>query len=264
MASGSKRVALVTGSTSGIGLAISKALAPKVDVVVVNGFATEEQRKEAIAAVQKAGSGTRVEYHGADLTKPNEIRDMVEFCVKEFGKTPDILVNNAGCQHVSPIEGFSDEKWDQLIAVNLSASFHTIKHILPGMKERGWGCIINIASVHGLVASVNKAAYCASKFGLVGLTKNVALETAGSGVTCNAICPGFVLTPLVHAQFQDLAVQQGISIEEAKDRAIAQKQPSKKPTTPEDIGEIVCFLCSPASNQITGSTLTVDGGWTAQ
>ena len=204
-----------------------------------------------------------VGYYGADMSKPDEIARMIHFAETEKGGV-DILVNNAGIQHVSPIEEFPTERWDAVIAINLSSAFHTMRLALPHMKARRWGRIINIASVHGLVASVNKAAYVAAKHGLVGLTKVVALETATTGVTVNAICPGWVLTPLVQEQVDARAQQDGLSNEEAARHLLGEKQPSLQFTTPQQLGEMAVFLCSPAGDNIRGATFNVDGGWTAQ
>jgi 3-hydroxybutyrate dehydrogenase len=201
----------------------------------------------------------KVDYSGADLSRAENVRAMVE-----AAGDVDILVNNAGIQHVSPVETFPEERWDQVLAVNLSACFHAIRAALPRMRAKNWGRIINIASVHGLVASANKSAYVAAKHGLVGLTKVVALETARTGVTCNAICPGWVLTPLVRKQIEDRAAREGIPADQARDLLLGEKQPSMDFATPEQIGALAVFLCSDAAAQIRGASLTVDGGWTAQ
>ena len=250
------KVALVTGSTSGIGLGIARALAAEGATVMLNGFG-EAAEIERLRAEMKGA------YLAADMAKPAEVRRLVEQTIAELGRL-DVLVNNAGIQHVAPVEDFADERWDAVVAINLSASFHAIKAALPQMRRRGWGRIINIASAHGLVASVNKVAYVATKHGLVGLTKVVALETAASGVTCNAICPGWVLTPLVQKQIDELARRESISGEEAKRRLLADKQPSGEFATPAQIGGLAAFLCSDAASQIRGATLSIDGGWTAQ
>ncbi len=258
----SGKLALVTGSTSGIGLAIARALAAQGADIVLNGFGDPE----AIGALREDlanEASVRVRYVGADLAKPDEIEDMVREIAGELGGV-DILVNNAGIQHVAPVQDFPPERWDAVLAVNLSACFHTIRLVLPHMLARGWGRIVNIASVHGLVASVHKAAYVAAKHGLVGLTKVVALETAETGVTCNAVCPGWVLTPLVQQQVEARARREGIGIEEAKLALVAEKQPSKRFVEPEQIAALVTFLCSDAAAQIRGAALPVDGGWTAQ
>ena len=254
MAMLSGKVAVVTGSTSGIGLGIARALAGAGADVVLNGFGDAA----AIQQQLKSEFKVRVSHDPADMAQPAEIRRMIERA------SPDILVNNAGIQHVAPVEEFPDERWDAVIAINLSASFHAIKAALPHMRKRGWGRIINIASAHGLVASAHKAAYVTSKHGIVGLTKVVALETAATGVTCNAICPGWVLTPLVQKQIDDLAQRERISGEEAKRRLLAEKQPSGEFATPGEIGGLALFLCSDAAAQIRGASLSIDGGWTAQ
>jgi 3-hydroxybutyrate dehydrogenase len=248
------KVAVVTGSTSGIGLGIARSLAGAGADIVLNGFGDAAGIQEQLAREFKV----RVSHDAADMAKPDEIRRMIERA------RPDILVNNAGIQHVAPVEEFPDERWDAVLAINLSASFHAIKAALPQMKSRGWGRIINIASAHGLVASVNKAAYVAAKHGLVGLTKVVALETAATGVTCNAICPGWVLTPLVQEQIDELARRERVTPEEAKRRLLAEKQPSGDFATPEQIGAAALFLCSDGAAQIRGASLSIDGGWTAQ
>jgi 3-hydroxybutyrate dehydrogenase len=250
------KVALVTGSTSGIGLGIARALAAEGAKIMLNGFG-------AAADIEKLRSELKARYHAADMAKPPEVQRLVEETVGQLGSI-DILVNNAGIQHVAPVEEFPDERWDAVIAINLSASFHAIKAALPHMRRRGWGRIINIASAHGLVASANKAAYVTAKHGLVGLTKVVALETATSGITCNAICPGWVLTPLVQKQIDDLARREKLSADEAKRRLLAEKQPSGEFATPVEIGGLAVFLCSEAASQIRGASLSIDGGWTAQ
>jgi 3-hydroxybutyrate dehydrogenase len=255
------RNALVTGSTSGIGLAIAQALAREGANVMLNGFGEApaiDSLKKQIAAL-----GAGVEYRSADIGKPAEVRSLVEATAASFGSL-DILVNNAGIQHVAPVEEFPTEKWDAVIATNLSACFHAIAAALPGMKACGWGRIVNIASTHGLVASANKSAYVAAKHGLVGLTKVVALEAARTPVTCNAICPGWVLTPLVQRQIDARASAQKVSPTQAKDELLAEKQPSMEFVRPEEIGALAAFLCSPAADQIRGASYVVDGGWTAQ
>jgi 3-hydroxybutyrate dehydrogenase len=243
------KTALVTGSTSGIGLGIAKALARQGANVMLNGFGNVEDAKAEVAAL-----GTRVSYHGADMSKPAEIEAMMQAAAAEFGRV-DILVNNAGIQHVAKVEDF---------AINLSSTFHTTRLALPAMKEANWGRIINVASVHGLVASAGKAAYVAAKHGVVGLTKVTALETATSGVTCNAICPGWVLTPLVQKQVDDKAAALGISVEEATRQLLGEKEPSMQFTTPEELGELAVFFCSPAANNVRGAAWNMDGGWAAQ
>jgi 3-hydroxybutyrate dehydrogenase len=258
----SRKTAIVTGSTSGIGLGIARALAGVGADLVLNGFGDRDEI-ETLRHSIATEFGVRVAHHGADLSKPDEIRDLAAFAQDEFGRV-DILVNNAGIQHVAPVEAFPTDRWDAVIAVNLSAVFHGTRHVLPGMRERGWGRIINVASVHGMVGSVNKAAYVAAKHGVVGLTKVVALETAGSGVTCNAICPGWVLTALVQKQIDTLAASQEIGMEEAGRRLVGEKQPSKEFVTPEQLGGLAVFLCSDAAEGMTGSAVTMDGGWTSQ
>src|SRR6185295_3132447 len=241
------KTALVTGSTSGIGLAIARALARQGANVMLNGFgepALIEKLKKEIAA-----SGARVEFHPADMTQPAQIAELVRETAARLGSL-DVLVNNAGIQHVAPIDQFPAERWDAVIAINLSSSFHTIKHALPLMKRAGWGRIINIASTHGLVASADKAAYVAAKHGVIGFTKVVALETARSGVTCNAICPGWVLTPMVEKQIADRAKSEKVSIDEAKIELLAEKQPSQEFATPEQLGALAVFLCSDAAAQM--------------
>ena len=255
------KTALITGSTSGIGLGIARALAAQGANIMLNGFGDAAQ----IDAVKKdiTALGVKTAHHGADMTKPREIEDLIKATQQEFGAL-DILVNNAGIQHVAPIESFPDERWDAVIAINLSSSFHTIKHALPQMKARGWGRIINIASAHGLVASVQKVAYVAAKHGLVGLTKTIALETANTGVTCNAICPGWVLTALVQKQIDARATAAGQTDAEAKIALVSEKQPDHEFVTPEDLGALAVFLCSEAGRVIRGASYVMDGGWTAQ
>ena len=253
--------AIVTGSTSGIGWGIAMALAKEGVNIMLNGFtvaATVSKLKGEIAAL-----GVKVDYNGCDVTKPEQVDAMVDATVKAFGSL-DILVNNAGIQFVAPIEEFPLEKWDAVIATNLSSAFYSTRRAVPLMKQRGWGRIINISSAHGLVASVGKIAYVAAKHGIAGMTKVTALETAGSGVTCNAICPGWVLTPLVQKQIEDNAAKKNIAVEQAKVELLAAKQPSHEFATSEEIGGLVVFLCSDAARQITGSAYSIDGGWTAQ
>jgi 3-hydroxybutyrate dehydrogenase len=253
--------ALVTGSTSGIGLGIAKALARQGANIVVNGFG----EPAAVAAVEKElqALGVKTFYHAADMSKPMQIEDLMRKSAQALGRV-DVLVNNAGIQHVSPIEDFPIEKWDAIIAINLTSAFHTTRLALPAMKAAGWGRIINIASAHGLVASAQKSAYVASKHGIVGLTKAVALETATTGVTCNAICPGWVLTPLVQKQIDDRAARDKCSQDQAKRELLGEKQPSGEFVTPEQLGELAVFLCSDAAAQIRGVAWNVDGGWVAQ
>ena len=256
------KTALVTGSTSGIGLGIAKCLARQGVNVVLNGFGDSEgPRAEVLAAGQQAG--VRVAYHGADMSRAADIEDMMAFAAKEFGRV-DILVNNAGIQHVANIEDFPADRWDAIIAINLTSAFHTTRLALPAMKAANWGRIINVASVHGLVASAQKSAYVAAKHGIVGFTKVTALETATTGVTCNAICPGWVLTPLVQKQVDAKAATLGISNEDAKKLLLGEKEPSMQFTTPEELGELAVFFCSSAANNVRGVAWNMDGGWAAQ
>ncbi len=253
--------AIVTGSTSGIGLATAHSLAAEGCNILLNGFAD----KAAISALVKELQDTyrvKVDYSPADMSKAADIADMVAMCDRMFGRT-DILVNNAGIQFTAPVDQFPADKWDAIIAINLSASFHAIKAALPGMQKRKYGRIVNIASVHGLVASVNKAAYVAAKHGLVGLTKVVALENGENNITCNAICPGWVHTPLVQKQIDDNAKAQGISAEEATKKML-NKQAIKQFNKPEQIGGLVVFLCSDTAATMTGTPVIIDGGWTAE
>jgi 3-hydroxybutyrate dehydrogenase len=252
------KTALVTGSTSGIGLGIAKTLAAQGINIVLNGFGDIEIAKADIAAL-----GVKVSYHGADMSKPADIEDMMRFAAKEHGRV-DILVNNAGIQHVANVEDFPVEKWDAVIAINLSSAFHTSRLALPAMRSANWGRIINIASAHGLVASAQKSAYVAAKHGIVGLTKATALETATTGITCNAICPGWVLTPLVQKQLDARAAAGGMTNAEATHQLLSEKQPSLEFTTPEQLGELAVFLCGAAANNVRGVAWQVDGGWTAQ
>ena len=256
------KVAVVTGSTSGIGLGIARALGAAGADLVINGFgeaaAIEKLRKELASTY-----GVRVSFGAADLTKAADATALIENATRELGRV-DVLVNNAGIQHVSPVHEFPLDKWDAVIAINLTAVFLTTRAALPQMLKRNWGRIINIASVHGLVASVDKSAYVASKHGVVGFTKGVALETATTGITCNAICPGWVLTPLVQKQIDALAAKEKLSPDDAKIRLLGEKQPSLEFTTPEQLGALATFLCSDAAAQLNGVALPVDGGWTAR
>ncbi|NMM09265.1 MAG: 3-hydroxybutyrate dehydrogenase [Polaromonas sp.] len=256
------KTALVTGSTSGIGLGIAKALAAQGANIVLNGFGDVDGPKAQIAAL-----GVEVAYHGADMSKPADIEDMMKFAAAKFSRV-DILVNNAGIQHVARIENFPVEKWDAIIAINLSSAFHATRLALPAMQAadsgKGWGRIINIASAHGLVGSPEKSAYVAAKHGIVGLTKVTALENATSGITCNAICPGWVLTPLVQKQVDAKAAEGGISNEEAMQHLLGEKEPSLQFTTPEELGALAVFFCSPAGNNVRGVAWNMDGGWVAQ
>lgn len=256
------KTALVTGSTSGIGLACARAMAAEGAAVMINGFgdaATIEAERLAL----EAASGAAALYSAADMTKPDEIAAMVEACGAKLGG-PDILINNAGIQHVSPVEEFPLEKWDAIIAINLSSAFHTIRAALPGMKARGWGRIINTASAHSLTASPFKAAYVAAKHGLAGLTKTVALEAATFGVTANCISPGYVWTPLVEKQIPDTMKARNMTREQVMRDVLLAGQPTKQFVTVEQCAALALFLCGDAAASITGANLSVDGGWTAQ
>ncbi|EDV22399.1 uncharacterized protein TRIADDRAFT_28580 [Trichoplax adhaerens] len=253
--------AVITGSTSGIGLDIARTLAKNGANIVINGFGEKQVIDKIVEELQ--GYGVQAAHHPANMLRSNEIKEMIQFTIETFGSV-DILINNAGIQHVSPIEDFPDQTWENIIAINLSAAFYTMKEAMPSMKKSNWGRIINIASVHGLVASVGKTGYCAAKHGLVGLTKVVALETAEAEITCNAICPGFVLTPLIEQQIENIAKKENISITESQHRLLADKQPAKQFVKTKDLGELVLFLCSDAGRLMTGASLTMDGGWTAQ
>jgi 3-hydroxybutyrate dehydrogenase len=252
------KIALITGSTSGIGLGVAKALAAQGADIVLNGFGETTGPKAEVAA-----RGVKVGYHGADMSKPGEIEAMMAYAASEFGGV-DILVNNAGIQHVANIEDFPVERWDAIIAINLSSAFHATRLALPHMKAKNWGRVINIASAHGLVASAQKSAYVAAKHGVVGFTKAAALETATTGITVNAICPGWVLTPLVQKQVDARAAKDGVDDAEAKRRLLMEKQPSLQFTTPEQLGELAVFMCSSAADNVRGIAWAVDGGWTAQ
>ncbi len=256
------KVALVTGSTSGIGLGIAKQMAAQGVHLVLNGFGDVDGAR---AQVLQAGGdhGIRVGYHGADMSKASDIESMMRYAEADFGRV-DMVINNAGIQHVSPIESFPVEKWDAILAINLTSAFHTTRLAIPGMKLRNWGRIINVASAHGLVASAGKSAYVAAKHGLVGLTKAVALETATTGITCNAICPGWVLTPLVEQQIQARSAKEGISVEQAQVELLGEKQPSLQFVTPEQLGDLAVFLCSPSASNVRGVAWNMDGGWVAQ
>ena len=256
------KTALVTGSTSGIGLATARALAQAGCHVMLNGFGDKAAIEKERAGLEKE-FGVKALYSHADMRKPAEISAMIGETEKNLGSL-DVLVNNAGIQHVANIEDFPIEKWDAVIAINLSSSFHTIRAAVPGMKQRNWGRIINIASAHGLVASGQKVAYVAAKHGLVGLTKVVAIETANAGITCNAICPGWVLTPLIQQQLDTRAKAQNLSADDARRSMLSEKQPMHQFTTPESVGALVVFLCSDEARTITGSAQSIDGGWVAQ
>ena len=256
------KVALVTGSTSGIGLGIARAFAAEGADVMLNGFGDAAAIETLRAGLAKE-FGIRVAYNGADMSKPSEIAAMGAEAEKTMGGI-DILVNNAGIQFVANIEDFPEEKWHAVIAINLSAVFFGMKAVIPGMKKKGWGRIINVASAHGLVASGQKAAYVAAKHGVLGLTKVAAIELANAGVTVNAICPGWVKTPLVDKQLEDRAKKDGITVEAAATAFLAEKQPMLEFSTPEAIGGLAVFLCSDAAKTITGSPVSIDGGWVAQ
>ncbi len=252
------KTALITGSTSGIGLGIAHCLASQGANIVLNGFGDHAAAQGSIEA-----RGVPVIYHGADMSRVADIEAMMAAAAQRFGAV-DMLVNNAGIQHVAAVEDFPVERWDAIIAINLSSAFHTTRLALPAMRQRNWGRIINIASAHGLVASASKSAYVAAKHGIVGLTKVVALEAATTGVTANAICPGWVLTPLVQKQIEERAAKGGISIEQAKQDLLGEKQPSLQFTTPQQLGELALFLCSSAADNVRGVAWAMDGGWTAQ
>ncbi len=258
----SNKTAVVTGSTSGIGLGYARALAKQGANVVINGFGE-------VGAIEKERSGIESEfgvkcvYSPADMTKPDEIGAMIVDAEKEFGSV-DVLINNAGIQYVSPIEDFPPEKWDAILAINLSSAFHTIRHAVPGMKKRGWGRIINTASAHALVASPFKSAYVTAKHGIAGLTKTVALEVAEHGVTVNAICPGYVWTPLVEKQIPDTMKARGLSEEQVKKDVLLAAQPTKEFVTVEQVASLAVYLCSEGAASITGTTMQMDGGWVAQ
>ena len=254
------KTALITGSTSGIGLGIAKALAEKGTNIIMNGFGDKDQIEKTRQEIENLG--VDVLYSGADMTKPDEITAMIEKAEEKFGNI-DILVNNAGIQFVSPVEDFPPEKWDAIIAINMSSSFHTIRNVLPKMKESGWGRIINLVSAHGLVASPFKSAYVTAKHGMVGMTKTIALETAEDNITVNAICPGYVWTDLVEGQGKDTAKARGITDDEVINDVLLKAQWTKKFVTTEQLGEIASFLCSDAAQNITGASIPVDGGWTA-
>lgn len=257
-----RKNAVVTGSTSGIGLGIAEALAGAGFNVCLNGFGPSGEI-EAIRAKIESDHGVTAIYNGADMTKPTEIAEMMATAERILGPV-DILVNNAGIQHVAPVEEFPIEKWDAIIAINLSSAFHTTRAVMGGMKDRGWGRVINISSAHGLVASPYKTAYVAAKHGILGFTKTVALESAQHGVTVNAICPGYVLTPLVEKQIPDTAKARGITEESVINDVMLAGQPTKEFVAVEQLGALAVFLCSDAAAQITGAALPMDGGWVAQ
>jgi 3-hydroxybutyrate dehydrogenase len=254
--------AVITGSTSGIGLAIAEILASNGCNIMLNGIA-EKAIVDAIIKDITEKYQVKVAYSPADMTKPDQIRQLITDVNTQFGSV-DILINNAGIQFTASIEEFPEDKWDAIIAINLSSSFHSIKAVLPLMRKNGFGRIINIASVHGLVGSAHKAAYVAAKHGIVGLTKVTALETAESGITCNAICPGWVHTPLVQKQIEDKAKAENITVEQASDKLLGEKQPNKTFIKPESIGSLIAFLSGEHGDAMTGEIITLDGGWTAQ
>jgi 3-hydroxybutyrate dehydrogenase len=254
-------LALVTGSTSGIGLGIAEVLAAAGANIVLNGFG-DAAEIEALRSDLGTRNGVEVTYDGADMSRPAAIEAMVRGAAERFGRL-DILVNNAGIQHVAPIDEFAPEKWDAIIAINLSAAFHTIRHALPAMKRRGFGRVVNVASAHALVASPFKSAYVAAKHGIAGLTKTVALEVAEQNITCNAVCPGYVLTPLVQKQIPDTARARGLSEDEVIRNVLLAAQPTRKFVTVEEVAALVKFLCGSEAASITGAVLPIEGGWTA-
>ena len=252
--------AIITGSTSGIGLGIANAFADQGINVVINGFGDKDDIEKERKALED--KGVKAIYNGADMTKPDEIEALIKQAADEMGGV-DILVNNAGIQYVSKVEEFPPEKWDAIIAINLSSSFHTTRHAIPLMKKQGWGRVINMASAHGLVASPFKSAYVAAKHGILGFTKTIALEVAQDNITCNAICPGYVKTPLVEGQIKDTAKARGISEEEVKNDVMLAAQHTKKFVTVGQVADLALFLCSDAAENITGAPMRIDGGWTA-
>lgn len=256
------KVAIITGSTSGIGKGIAEFLAKEGCNLIINGFGDKSEIEAQISETEKKYN-VKVLYSDADMSKPEQIAGMVGLAVQKFGRV-DVLVNNAGIQHVDYIEDFPVEKWDAIISINLSSAFHAIRAAMPHMKAQHFGRIVNIASAHGLVASAKKSAYVAAKHGIVGLTKSIALETAGTGVTCNAVCPGWVLTPLVQKQIDAIAKNENIPVADAKKKLLLEKQPSGEFVTVEQIGSLVAYLCSDNAAMITGSAISIDGGWTAQ
>ena len=255
------KTALVTGSTSGIGLGIATRMAAEGANIVLNGFG-DPRAIDRLRADLSSRYKVEVVYDAADMTRPEAIRAMVEKAAAQFGAV-DVLVNNAGIQHVAPVDEFPVDKWDAIIAINLSSAFHTTRAALPGMKRKGWGRIVNIASAHALVASPYKAAYVSAKHGIAGFTKTVALEVAQQGITANAICPGYVLTPLVQNQIPDTARARGISEEEVVREVILAAQPTKQFVKVEEVAALAAYLCSDAAAAITGALLPIDGGWTA-
>ena len=256
------KVAIVTGSTSGIGLGVAQELASNGADIAMNGFGPADEI-EVLRGEIETTYNVRCLYFPADLSKPEDARNLVASVVEKMGSV-DIVVNNAGIQFVSPLQDFPDEKWDSIIAINLSSAFHTMKASIPGMKAKGWGRFVNISSAHGLVGSPNKSAYVASKHGLIGLTKVVALELANDGITANCVCPGWVQTPLVDRQIADRAVANNTTVEQETIKLISEKQPMHKFTSVKQIGIMVAFLCSDGASTITGTALSVDGGWVAE
>jgi 3-hydroxybutyrate dehydrogenase len=256
------RVAVVTGSTSGIGLGVARRLAAAGADIMLNGFGDAAEIEEIRRDIAGA-HGVRAAYSGADLSTAAGVRELIAAADRDLGRV-DVLVNNAGIQHTAAVQDFPDEKWDAIVAINLSAVFHGIKAAIPQMYERDWGRIINVASAHGLVASPQKAAYVAAKHAVVGLTKVVALESAATNVTCNAICPGWVLTPLVEAQIRARAEEKGTRFEDEAHALLIEKQPSGRFVTPEQLGDLAVFLCSPGGDEVRGQAFAMDGGWTAQ
>ncbi|MEM6849568.1 MAG: 3-hydroxybutyrate dehydrogenase [Pseudomonadota bacterium] len=255
------RKAVITGSTSGIGLAFAEGLAGMGVDVTLNGFGDQAEIEENRARIAEE-HGVTVRYDGADMTKPEEIRQLIKDSEEAFGRI-DILVNNAGIQKVAPIDEYDDDTWDRIIAINLTSNYHTIKAAVPGMKERGFGRIVNVASTHGLIASPFKSAYIAAKHGVVGLTKTVALETAKEGITCNAICPGFTLTPLLEAQLEDNAKARNMSVDEVKEKLLSDAHANNQFVTYDNLIGMLVYLCSDAGSGATGYPYAVDGGWTA-
>jgi 3-hydroxybutyrate dehydrogenase len=256
------RTVIVTGSTSGIGLGIAQAFAKDGANIVLNGLGDPDEI-ENTRLMMEAENGVHVIHHPADMTKPDEIADLVAQAEQKFGRI-DVLINNAGVQHVAPVDEFPPEKWNEIIAINLTSSFHTMHHVIPVMKKAGKGRIINISSAHGLVASPFKSAYVAAKHGIMGLTKSAALELAQTGITVNAICPGYVLTPLVEQQIPDMAKTSGISEEAVKNEVLLRLQATKEFVSVDEVAATALFLASDAASQITGTHISVDGGWTAQ
>jgi 3-hydroxybutyrate dehydrogenase len=256
------RAAVVTGSTSGIGLAIARAMAKEGANVLLNGFGNPDEIEATRAGIE-AEFGVKAAYSAADMSKPAEIEGMIRQAEEAFGSV-DVLVNNAGIQHVSPVEDFPVDKWDAIIAINLSSAFHTTRAAIPGMKRRGWGRIINTASAHSLVASPFKSAYVAAKHGIAGFTKTIALEVAAQGITVNCISPGYVWTPLVERQIPDTMKARGLTKEQVINDVLLEAQPTKQFVTVDQVAGLAVFLCSDAASNITGANLSMDGGWTAR